>query len=364
VPFLSGRDLLCFYKSKRKKNKIQTQKLTRMEKLNIHLNKGDFSPETIKKITSKKTEKGISEALSTLKVFKEMYPDSESVFIKIYEVMRMKANDHCKCGAPISKYCDRIENTYKVRCKMCNTITSPLALTPLRRSRVPLNETLELALHLFHSKHGVSAAEIQRMFGWKYDTAWNQLHRVRIWCGLAIDALRFDNTTIEVDETFVRIPTGLGRKIRFSRGLGSERIKPVLTFIENGGEGKAKAFVIDYVEKETIQPLFHKHVSLTTSVFSDGKNVYNFLGADGYHHYECNHNKKEWSRDGAHVNTCESYNALLKGMIGTVHKGVSEEHLQKYLDQVSFVFSNRFNDAYSAINSLFEALPPLNSKSI
>jgi hypothetical protein len=332
-----------------------------MENLKIPLNNGNFSPETLKKIASKKTEKGVSLVLSTLKFFRELFPDSNSVFLKIFEIMRIKANDLCACGAPISIFFERIGDTNKVRCKSCNTVVSPLAQTPLKRSHIPLNQTLELALHLFHSKHGMSAAEVQRMFGWKYETAWSQLHRIRIWFGLSVGALKFNNTIMEVDETFIRIPTGLPSWVKLSRGLGSQRIKPVLTFIEQGGNGNARSFIIDEVNKTTIQPLFHEHVSSTTSIYSDGKGVYNFLGKDGYNHYACNHNKKEWSREGVHVNTAESYNAFAKGMIGTVHKGVSEEHLQKYLDNVSFVFSNRYNDAYTAINSLFEALPPLDS---
>jgi transposase-like protein len=176
-----------------------------------------------------------------------------------------------------------------------------------------------------------------------------------IWMGMAVGKYKFNNTTIEGDETYIRVPTGLPRGFKFSRGLGSERIKPVVTLVEQGGN--AKAFVVDEIEKETLQSIYHSNVSLSTLVYTDGSLAYNFLSKDGYNHKECNHNKKQWSNNGVHVNSAESFNALLKGMIGTVHKGVSSQHLQKYVDEVCFVFSNRFKDPYTAMNSLFNALP-------
>lgn len=332
-----------------------------MESVNKLLFSNNYSEETIRKVKLKKTEKGALAELSTLKAFSEAYKDSEDVFLKIYDVRRRKANDKCNCGAPISRWYERLGGTYKFRCKLCGLICSPLVNTPLSKSHKPLNETLLLAYMLFQSKHGLTAAETKRLLGYKYESCLNQLRRVRMWMALALDLLKFDEEKpVEMDETYVKIPTGMGNipGISFTRGLGSERIKPVFTIVENGGS-VAKGYVISSTSKEYIKPIVERE-EIKGKVYTDGAKVYNFLPKDTL--MKCNHKKKQWSTEGAHVNTCESLNSFIKNSIGFVHKGVSEEHMQGYVDSVCFTFSNRHKDANSAIESLFEALPALNER--
>ena len=64
-------------------------------------------------------------------------------------------------------------------------------------------------------------------------------------------------------------------------------------------------------------------------------------------HKSTNHSQKEYAKPSkvegvsAHSNTVESYFAILKrGIVGTYHH-VSEAHLQRYVDEFDFRFSNR-----------------------
>jgi hypothetical protein len=61
-------------------------------------------------------------------------------------------------------------------------------------------------------------------------------------------------------------------------------------------------------------------------------------------HERVRHSAGEYARDDAHVNTAESYFALLKrGIVGSFHH-VGEEHLQRYCDEFSFRWDRRSID--------------------
>jgi transposase-like protein len=338
-----------------------------MQKITKILNEGSFSHKTIKNIIQKRTENGINKALSTMEAFNEMYPDSETVFLKIYDVQRWKADNKCECGAPMDKYMDRVDR-YKFRCRSCGRRYHPLSTSPLRGAHKDLNKILAIAYLMFNSKHGVSAKEISRMYGWKYATALKWAHRIRLWMSLQQNLVTFSEGIIELDEVYARIPSGMPAGYRYSRGPYSERVKPVITMVNR--YGKAKAFVVDDVDSYTIRDLVQNNIVNTnsTEIHTDGARVYKFLSKENeYTHKECTHSRKEYARKdendtSIHCNSNESLHALYKGMAGVVHKGVSLEKLNLYLQGVCWTFSQRHENALSAIESLFQALSSLHEK--
>lgn len=87
---------------------------------------------------------------------------------------------------------------------------------------------------------------------------------------------------------------------------------------------------------------------------TDDAIAYYWLGREFASHRSGNHSAGEYvSKDGqAHVNTAESFFAILKrGEYGTFHS-VSEQHLQRYVNEFAFRFNNRealgINDAARA----------------
>lgn len=76
---------------------------------------------------------------------------------------------------------------------------------------------------------------------------------------------------------------------------------------------------------------------------TDDSLSYYWLGREFASHRSVNHSRDEYvSRDGqAHVNTAESFFAILKrGVNGTFHS-VSEQHLQRYVNEFAFRFNTR-----------------------
>jgi len=75
----------------------------------------------------------------------------------------------------------------------------------------------------------------------------------------------------------------------------------------------------------------------TPSILGRGSPAGRVRGANGV----VNHHKGEYVRDGAHVNTSESFHALLKrGVHGTYHHW-SVKHLHRYLSEFDFRFNLR-----------------------
>jgi transposase len=341
-----------------------------MDKLQKILNRTDFPEAILRRLRPKKTEEGALSVLSSYQTFKEMYPTHETVFKKIFETMRLKANDKCQCGYRISmswkRIYDKKKKRYKMqfRCKMCkkgHNVYSPLSFTPLKGAHKPLHQIMEIIFKLINDKRGVSASQIEREYGWKYDTSLDVLHKIRTWMGLSVGLFKFDGNIVECDETYVDIPTGMGRNVVRTRGLGSEGKRPVFAIVQRNPR-QARAYSIDDANRATIKPIIEANVSRMIPVYTDGHSIYKYLTDAGYFHSECNHSQKQYVVNHTHTNTVESFNGLLKGQLGVTHKGVSKEHLQKYLDEASFRFS--FTYAFDALEALFDALPPMNSKGI
>ena len=324
------------------------------------LKNGNFTHKTIKNIIQKRTIYGINEALNTLEAFSSYYVDGRTITLKIYESRRLKSNNQCPhCGQPMSIFCKQVDK-YKWKCTAegCKKYIYPLSGTPLEGAHKDLDKILVFVYYFFNSKHGLSAKEVQRLMGWRYKTAHHWCRRIRQWMGLAVDAFEFDkNDCIEGDEVFIRVPANLGRFVKYTRGLGSERIVSVVTQYSRK-TGYAKAYVVDDVDKATIRDIY-KNVSSSSTICTDGKPVYKFLSKEGYNHSECNHKKKIWStEEGTHTNHLEALHSFIKSTIGAVHRGVSREYLSEYLSQSCFVFSLRDKNAIAAAETLFEALPP------
>ena len=69
--------------------------------------------------------------------------------------------------------------------------------------------------------------------------------------------------------------------------------------------------------------------------------TYYWLGREFDKHRSVNHSQDEYYKDGAGVQSAESFFAIMKrGITGSFHS-VSEQHLQRYLDEFAFRWNNR-----------------------
>jgi transposase-like protein len=225
------------------------------------------------------------------------------------------------------------------QCNDCREQFSVTVGTVFERSKIDLHEWV-LAAHLMGaSKKGMSSKQIQRMLGISYKSAWFVMHRIRLAMSPAdvkdSGPLGGRGQTVESDETFVG-----GKAKNAKKGKPIPKKYPVVALVERGGEMRAH-HVADVTAK-TVRSVIVTQVSRKSELHTDDSLVYYWLGREFEKPRSVNHSKDEYvSKDAkAHVNTCESFFAILKrGINGSFHS-VSEQHL-RYVDEFAFRWNTR-----------------------
>jgi transposase-like protein len=148
--------------------------------------------------------------------------------------------------------------------------------------------------------------------------------------------------TVEVDETYVggRPRPGSGERKR-GRGPNATDKAPVMVFVER--DGNAHSQHVERVTGETLTPTIRELVNKSSTICTDESSVYRTIGQ----HFDGGHQKVNYSggqyvnASGAHVNTAESFFALIKrGHYGVFHQ-LSKKQLRRYCDEFSFRWNGR-----------------------
>lgn len=212
--------------------------------------------------------------------------------------------------------------------------------TVFERSKIGLHKWV-LATHLMAAgKKGTSAKQMQRMLGISYKSAWFVMHRIR-------EAMNPDPVSetgplggkgkvVESDETFVG-----GKAKNAKKGKPTPKKYPVVALIERGG--KMRATHVADVTAKTVRNVLVTQASRKSQLHTDDSLLYYWLGREFAKHESVNHSKDEYvSKDGkVHVNTCESFFAIFKRGITSSFHSVSEQHLQRYVDEFAFRWNTR-----------------------
>lgn len=224
-----------------------------------------------------------------------------------------------------------------LQCNACRQQFTVTVGTVMERSHITLRQWVQAFHSMCASKKGVSALQLQRNLGLKsYKSAWHLAHRIRF--AMREQPLKtLLHGTVEVDETYVGGKTRLGR-----RGRGSERKTPVLALVERKEGGSIHARVVDRLSAKTLRGAIRERVHQSAEIMTDDSPAYHGIGfsfAGG--HQTVTHSKGEYVRGEVHINTAESFFALLKrGVHGTFHH-VSKLHLHRYADEFGFRWDHR-----------------------
>jgi hypothetical protein len=186
--------------------------------------------------------------------------------------------------------------------------------TVMESSHIPMIKWA-LAFHLMaSSKKGYSAHQLMRTLGLgSYRTAWFMAHRIRE-AMFVPDPEPFGgkDKVVEVDETFIGKPESIfvsGKGWQDKRGTATKR--KVMTLVERGG--RAKSFKVKDLDIKTINKVL----------------------------WRVNHSEGEYVRGDVTTNTVEGFFGIFKrGMTG-VYQHCGETHLQAYLNEFDFRYSNR-----------------------
>lgn len=226
------------------------------------------------------------------------------------------------------------------KCYDCRSQFTVKVGTIFESSHIKMHLWLQAIFLMASSKKGISSNQLHRTLGITLKSAWFMSQRIR-------EAMRDDSGSflgggggiVEADETFMAPKKG-EKAVR----AGHHRSK-VVSLVSR--EGKTRSFHVANVDAENLKPILLAHIAKDSHLMTDGANHYSKLGKEFALHETTNHTQKEYAKDSkvkgvrAHSNTVESYFGILKrGITGTYHH-VSEHHLQRYVNEFDFRFSNR-----------------------
>lgn len=262
----------------------------------------------------------------TISDFMAEFPDNDAC---LNEILNRKYSEFvCECGRT---------KLYKVTGRpvyvcACGFQIRPLAGTIFESTKVPLTSWFYVIYVMSQTKSGVSAANIQRHLGVKYETAWRMMMKIR---ELMVDDEPLTGE-IEADETYLR-----AKPWRTTRPLAyNGRAQTVFGMTERGG--RVKAFAIPTNSKKFLLDTMEANMKNPKIIYTDGYPAYKDLGLK-YDHRIVQHSKGEYVREDAYTNNIENFWGGVKRSIYGVHRLVHPEYLQMYLNQFTWIYSNRFS---------------------
>lgn len=226
-------------------------------------------------------------------------------------------------------------------CGECRKQYTVTVGTVFERSKVPLHKWL-LAMHLLcSSKKGISSHQLHRMLGVTYKTAWFMAHRIReAMSGGNPGPMGGKAKIVEADATIYGNPgyeftNGLG----WNKKMGGGDSSRIHTVVERGGRARSK--VVKDLRTETVRSVLVSEVDRQSTLMTDEAGIYKTIGKEFRKHRKVNHTKKEYVRASAYTNTVEGYFSIFKRGMNGVYQHCGEQHLQRYLHEFDFRYSNR-----------------------
>jgi len=223
---------------------------------------------------------------------------------------------------------------YKCKTKGCRKQFTVTVGTIFERSHVKLCVWVAAFYMTCCSKKGVSALQLYRMLGiGSYKTAWFIAGRIR-WAMRQAPLRDVLKGIVESDETYVG-----GKVTGPGQGPFVDKKSVVHAMIERGGNMRVK--IILRVNAKNLRESLNEAVDKGAVLMTDEHAGYIRVGKTFADHQAVKHGAKEYARGIAHVNTAESWFALLKrGIHGTYHH-VSHQHLFRYTDEFAWRFNQR-----------------------
>lgn len=223
-------------------------------------------------------------------------------------------------------------------CSGCGKQFTVTTKTPLHSTKLPLKTWLMAMYFMVNSSKGVSSVFLAKWIGVRQKTAWKVGHAIRAMMKAHGNAIAPLDGIVELDEKY------LGGKPRFEHGVVHPRGKGTsksCIHVAVKRHGEAKAEVVNSDSYADLAPRVAAVVSPDAHVMTDQLSTYKAIGKEYSAHDSVNHGSKEFSRDGIHVNTAESFNAVLERAKQGVFHYLSKRHLTRYVGEIQFRWNNR-----------------------
>lgn len=276
----------------------------------------------------------------TIDQFRADYPTNDACLDKVWQ-LRYGSNLVCpKCENTESYY--RVKSRRSYQCKSCANQIYPTQGTIFEKTTTPLTYWFYAIFLQTTTRNGVAAKELERQLHICYKTALRMSHQIKILIANKKDINPLSGV-IGCDESFIG---GLAKnkhhekRTAASQGRSLKDKVPVFGMVDHNG--KVSAHVVSDTSGKTLKGLIDKHVDKENSIIvTDEWWGYNKLEDANYKHVIIKHLEGEYSRGAFSNNRIEGVWSQLKRTIKGTHIQVSKRHLQKYVDEVAFRYSNR-----------------------
>lgn len=225
------------------------------------------------------------------------------------------------------------------QCNDCRDKFTCRTGTVMERSKIPVHKWL-LAIHLMSSsKKGMSSHQLHRMLGVTYKSAWFLSHRIReAMTVIGGSAMGGEGGQVQADETYYGNTSKRSKSYR--KGLNR---KAAVVALVDPANGEVRAFHMENgAGANVVRDVLVKNVSRKSTLVTDESKLYTRVGAEFADHQTMVHSGREYvNKDGFTTNNVENFFGTFKrGMKGTYHF-CGEQHLQRYLNEFSFRYTNR-----------------------
>ena len=225
------------------------------------------------------------------------------------------------------------------RCSSCARQTSVTAGTLFEGTRKPLRLWFQAMWYFTNQKHGVSALGLQRILGLgSYQTAWTWLHKFRR--AMVRPGRDLLSGVVEVDETF------LGGRDSDIDGRETDRsLIAIASEVRGRGIGRIRLARLDDASAASLIPFIKSTVREGARVRTDGWGGYQPLSRHGYQHRPTSLRATGLPAHVAMPGVHRVASLLKRWWLGTYHGGISEPHLDDYLNEFTFRFNRRTSRA-------------------
>lgn len=227
------------------------------------------------------------------------------------------------------------------KCGDCRKQFTVRVGTLFEESHLPMTKWLQAIFLMSSSKKGVSAHQLHRTLETTYKTAWFLAHRIReAMASGELSPFGSGGTAVEVDETFFGDDPDMPSPTKHTRIHNKNKI---VTLVDRAS-GRARSFVVDRLNVETITAIVSENVAREAHLMTDEAAHYTRVGKTQASHGVTRHRAEEYVRAGdplIHSNTVEGFYSIFKRGMRGVYQHASKKHLHRYVAEFDFRYSNR-----------------------
>lgn len=225
------------------------------------------------------------------------------------------------------------------KCYACRKPFTVKVGTIFESSHIKLHIWLQAIFLIASSKKGISSHQLHRTLGISLRSAWFMSHRIReaMRSGEFEPPFGSNGGVVEVDETYI------GRDHAKTKRRGGDHKFKVLSLIDRDS-GRSRSLVMDRVRAVDLEPIIQANVAREAILMTDEAPQHKSIGKGFSEHRSVNHRADEYvnpAQPWIHTNTVEGFFSVFKRGMKGVYQHCGHNHLNRYLAEFDFRYSNR-----------------------